>query len=256
MRPHDWAWFAAIGAAVLAVAALLRGNLAWAAGWAVLAISADMAGRVWSRKHPGPMPHVIRWTLLFPRGPHSPTRLKRILEPRSGERMLEIGAGVGVHALPIAAALLPDGVLDVLDVQQQMLDDLTQRAARAGVTNIVAKRADAQTLPYADQTFDAAYLVCVLGELPDGIAALRELRRVLKPEGRLVIGEILFDPDYISPSVLRGKAEAAGLVLERKLGPGLAYFALFRPGSLTVLSTFTRSFAKRTRLAPSPSCGL
>jgi phospholipid N-methyltransferase len=61
------------------------------------------------------MPYFMRWVLLVPRGPHSPTRLRRVLQPRNGERILEIGPGVGVHALAIAAALWPDGVLDVLE---------------------------------------------------------------------------------------------------------------------------------------------
>lgn len=69
----------------------------------------------------------------------------------------------------------------------------------------------------------------MLGEIPDEAAALRELRRILKPEGRLVIGEVLLDPDYVSPSTLRRKAQEAGFEFERKVGPAVVYFALFRP---------------------------
>lgn len=129
---------------------------AWAALCAALGLAADTAGRVWSRKSPVPMPYFMRCVLFLPRGPHSPEYLKRVLQPRTGERVLEIGPGVGVHAIPIASSLLPHGVLDVLDVQQEMLDDLVRRARRSGLNNIVPTIGDAQKLPYADHTFDAA----------------------------------------------------------------------------------------------------
>ncbi|HXK30842.1 MAG TPA: methyltransferase domain-containing protein [Candidatus Binatia bacterium] len=173
----------------------------------------------------------MRWALLVPRGPHSPKHLNQILQPRRGERILEIGPGVGVHALPMATLLLPNGVLDVLDVQREMLVDLARRAARKGLANIVPAQGDAQKLPYADRAFDGAYLIGVLGEIPNAVAALRELRRVLKPHGRLVISELFIDPDFISVRALREKARGADFIFERGSGPRWAYSATFRPAS-------------------------
>jgi ubiquinone/menaquinone biosynthesis C-methylase UbiE len=112
-----------------------------------------------------------------------------------------------------------------------MLDDLVQRAAKGGVTNIAPERADAEALPYRDQAFDAAFLISVLGELPDAIGALRELRRVLKPDGRLVVGEVFVDPDFVSLRNLAGKAAAAGFDLVRSAGPRASYLALLRPAA-------------------------
>lgn len=229
MRPHDWAFLVEIGAGILAVVTAIRGSLLWAAGWAAVAVGADLTARAWSRTHPGPMPYHLRWVLFLPRGPHSPRRLEGVLLPGRGERILEIGPGVGIHALPIASALSPDGVLEVLDMQQEMLDELQRRARDAGITNIVARAGDAQALPYPDHTFDAAYLVCVLGEVPDGRAALRELRRALKPDGRLIVGEVLLDPDFVPLATLQEKAHEAGFRFEQKTGPGFSYFAVFRP---------------------------
>ena len=214
---------------LLALVMAVAGTPRWAAAAAVVGLAAHMAGRLWSRQSPVPMPYFMRWVLLVPRGPHSPTRLQRVLQPRRGERILEIGPGVGVHALSVAASLRPDGVLDVLDVQQEMLDDLARRATRAGLTNIVARQGDAQRLPYPDSTFDAAYLVSALGEIPDASLALRELRRVLKPAARLLIGEVLVDPDFISLPALQKMARDAGFVFERCFGPRFAYGAVFRP---------------------------
>ncbi len=222
-------FFSVLAAWTLALAMILLRKWWWAAASAVLALGADVAGRVWSRRSPVPLPYPMWWLLLLPRGPHSPKNLRRVLEPRSGERILEIGPGVGVHAQAIAAALRPDGRLDVLDVQQAMLDRLVRRATRSDFTNIVPRQGDAQKLPYPAGTFDAAYLVGVLGEVPDAVAALRELRRVLKPNGRLVVGELLIDPDFIPLPALRETGNEAGLAFVRQAGPSFAYWAIFRP---------------------------
>ncbi len=86
-----------------------------------------------------------------------------------------------------------------------------------------------QRLPYRDATFDAAYVVGVFGEVPDEHAALQELRRVLKPTGRLVVGEVAFDPDFVTFGSLQERAERAGFVFERRVGGSLSYLARFRP---------------------------
>src|SRR5262245_56286183 len=229
IRPHDWASFVAVTAGLLALGLVLRSHGAWGAGWGVIALVAGTSARVWSQRRPGPMPHVGRWTLLMPRGPLSPARLRAVLQPKNGERALEVGPGIGVYSLPIAAALAPSGVLDVVDVQVEMLADVLRRARRVGVRNLVATHGDARQLPYPDATFDAAYLISVLGEIPEPSVALRELHRVLKPEGRLIVGEFLIDPDFTSVTRVRELAASAGFVLRKVVGPRVAYFALFQP---------------------------
>lgn len=97
--------------------------------------------------------------------------------------------------------------------------------------NITATRGDAQQLPYPDASFDAAFMTAVLGEIPDQDAALRELARVLKPGGRLVVGELFGDPHWISPGRLQQRAEVAGLSFSHRSGTPLGYFArVDRPG--------------------------
>jgi SAM-dependent methyltransferase len=229
MRRHDWSGFASLGAAVLSIVALGRGASLWALGWLVVALLAAALTRYWSVAYPAPMPHRLRCTLLVPRGNHAPEHLKRILAPRNGERILEVGPGIGIHAVAVAQSLAPDGALDVIDVQREMLDDVRRRAGEAGLGNITAQRGDAQQLPYRDATFDGVYLIGVLGEIPDGHAALREMRRVLKSTGRLVIGEVFFDPDCVFLGSLKGRAEAASLAFEHRVGGSLSYLARFRP---------------------------
>lgn len=100
-----------------------------------------------------------------------------------------------------------------------------RRASEHRISNIIPTRGDATALPYADDAFDAAYVALALGEIPDQDAALRELLRVLKPGGRLVVGELFGDPHMVAFGSLRARAEAAGLCFERRLGGKLGYFA-------------------------------
>lgn len=120
------------------------------------------------------------------------------------------------------------GLLTAVDLQQQMLDELVRRAAQAGVAGIEAIAGDAQHLPLPSDSFDAAYLISVLGEVPDRNAALDEIARVLKRGGRLVIGEFAFDPDFVPLGEFRAAAAAAGFEMERVRGWRLSYLARLR----------------------------
>jgi SAM-dependent methyltransferase len=229
MRPSDWSGFCCLLCLIASVAALAFGRPGWALALFLVAAAAGAFTRWWSVAHPGPMPFLLRHALLVPRGNHAPERLHQVLEPRRGERLLEIGPGIGTHSLPVATALAPEGALDILDIQQPMLDDVMRRAGKAGITNIAPRLGSAETLPYPDGTFDGAYLIGVLGEIPNGPAALRELRRVLKPSARLVIGEVFFDSDFISLGALGKLTGEAGFAFERRQGDSLTYLARYRP---------------------------
>lgn len=227
MRKQDSAWFVAIGAALLSGFALLRGRLRVSALLALAAVGAGVASRRWSRDVKAPFPYSLRWILDFPH-PISPDLLRRGVEPSEGNHVLEIGPGTGRHAVRIAQCVAPTGTLDVFDVQQEMLDAVMRRADDQAVTNIEPAHGQVgERLPYQDARFDAAYLVTVIGEIPDPDIALRELRRVLRPGGRLAVGEVIVDPDYTSLRELRARAEPCGFRFVQRHGSPFAYVAQF-----------------------------
>lgn len=187
-----------------------------------------LAAAAWWRTHPSPCPYGQRFWVQAPHPIITRKRLLGILDPAPGEQVLEIGPGTGYYTLPVAQRLR-HGLLHVVDVQQEMLDHTLRRARAAGIANIEPTRADAAALPYADDAFDAAFLVTVLGEIPAPERALGELARVLRPSGRLVVGELFGDPHMVTLGSLRERAERVGLKLERRKGGPLGYFALLRP---------------------------
>ena len=202
-------------AVVLSVVLLAGGAVMWATR---------------ARRNPAACPFSQRLFLDLPRPFMRRQTLQGILDLVPGERVLEIGPGTGYYSLDVARQVAPDGRLDVLDLQQPMLDELMRRTAMAGTTNVVATQGDARDLPFPAATFDAAFLVATLGEIPDRDRALRELRRVLKPGGRLVVGEGQPDPHLLTIDNLRSLAEAMGFVFDRHEGTPFGYFARFRSG--------------------------
>lgn len=193
----------------------------------LVAAGATIAGALWWRKHPSACPYGQRFWVEAPHPFITRKRLIETLEPRPGDRVLEVGPGTGYYSLPVASELEPGGRLDIFDIQQAMLDHTTGRARDAGIANIEPTQGDARSLPYPDDSFDAAYLVTVLGEIPEPKQALAELARVLRPGGRLVVGELFGDPHWTSPGKLEELAAAAGFLNDRRVGSALAYFARF-----------------------------
>ena len=189
---------------------------------------ATVGAALWWRKNPSACPYGQRFWVEAPHPFITRKRLLDALDLDPGDRVLEVAAAV------------PQGQVDIFDIQQQMLDHVMREANRRGVMNVAPSLGDAQRLPYGDEVFDAAVLVTVLGEIPDQEQALRETARVLKPEGlreiarvlrpggRLIVGELFGDPHMVTAGKLRERAGRAGLGFERRIGSPLAFFARFQ----------------------------
>jgi len=141
----------------------------------MVALGAVAVGAValWWRKNPSACPYSQRFWVEAPHPLITRARLREILEPQPGERLLEIGPGTGYYTLELAAWVGDQGSIEILDIQQEMLDHTIRAARERGLWNVNPTRGDAQELGWDDDTFDAAILITVLGEIPDQDAALR-----------------------------------------------------------------------------------
>jgi len=190
---------------------------------------ATLGAALWWRKNPSACPYGQRFWVEAPHPVISRERLREVLRPQPGERLLEIGPGTGYYTLDMAEWLAPGGTVEIFDLQQEFLDHVMRLAGERGLANVVPTQGDATALPYEDASLDAVVLTAVLGEIPDPGAALREIARVLKPGGRLVVGELFGDPHFTTLASLKRQAFAAGLAYESHSGIWPAYFARLTP---------------------------
>lgn len=165
-------------------------------------------------------PHLLnplRGLVLSPKG------LVKRLELRPDSRVLELGPGPGYFS-PAVARAVPEGKLVLVDVQQEMLDMARERLQKQGIENVEYRQGNAVSLPSEDDSFDTAYLVAVLGEVPDRRACLREIRRVLRRGGLISITEFrVGDPDVIKLPELIESVQSAGFECCDRYGRFLHY---------------------------------
>src|SRR6185436_16491992 len=102
---------------------------------------------------------------------------------KSGDRVLEVGVGTGINA-----DLYPrDCSVTGIDLSSSMLEKARDRVARKDVRNVRLLQMDAANLKFADDSFDIVYAPYVISVVPDPVGVAREMRRVCRPGGRIVI---------------------------------------------------------------------
>jgi ubiquinone/menaquinone biosynthesis C-methylase UbiE len=105
-----------------------------------------------------------------------------------GERIVDVGCGPGYYVAELAEAVGDEGAVLGLDSSAAMLAVAAKRCE--GLPNVSLAEGEATALPVDDASFDAALSVQVMEYVADVPAALTELRRVLRPGGRVVIWDV------------------------------------------------------------------
>ncbi len=131
---------------------------------------------------------------------------KRLQAGIKGERALEVGVGTGKNL-----AYYPEDVrITAIDLSPRMLARARRKVAKSHLS-VDLQEMDVQHLDFADHSFDTVFATFVFCSVPDPVMGLRELRRVCKPEGRLLLLEHMrphhpvlgFLFDVLNPMVVR-----------------------------------------------------
>jgi len=101
----------------------------------------------------------------------------------SGDRILEVGVGTGINASLYPSHCHVTGI----DLSTSMLDKARERVARQGLRNIRLLEMDAAALTFADNSFDIVYAPYLVSVVPDPVHVVKEMRRVCRPGGRIII---------------------------------------------------------------------
>ena len=144
-----------------------------------------------------------------------------------GMSVLDFGCGPGRLALPAARRVGPAGEVVALDLQPRMIRRLEERLAASGLGNVAPVLAGAGEGRAGADRYDRAFLVTVLGEIPDRAAALGEIFAALKPGGVLSITEVLPDPHYQPRSRVAKMAASAGFEERERFGSFWAFTVNF-----------------------------
>lgn len=111
--------------------------------------------------------------------------------PQPGEHVVDVGCGAGIDSLIAAHMVGPTGYVIGVDMTPAMIAKARGSAAEAGLTNVEFREGYGEALPVADGWADVLISNGVLNLMPDKPAGLQEMARVLRPGGRLQIGDIL-----------------------------------------------------------------
>ncbi|WP_047307399.1 class I SAM-dependent methyltransferase [Rhodopseudomonas palustris] len=186
--------------------------------------------RMASRRTVLPCPSEIAWLVEMENPLARATRSEQVvaqLQLRPGDHAIDIGCGPGRVTIPLARAVGQGGQVTALDVQEAMLAKVAAKAGAEALGNIQPLRADVRNAAIPAGALDAAVMVMALGEFPRGTEIFPSVHRMLRPGGRLLVAESIFDPHYVSRRRVRQQVSAAGFRELRCVGNVFGYSITF-----------------------------
>lgn len=182
------------------------------------------------RRHPEPMHPMFSVFIENPlrRRFFSPRRSLDRIGIAAGMTVLELGPGPGFLTIEASQRIGSTGRLCSMDIAPAMIAKVREKIAIENADNVSLAVGSGECLPFKDISFDLAYLVTVIGEIPDQDRAFRELYRVLRPGAILSVSEFLPDPDYPLKRTVTRKALAAGFEPYQQFGSIIDYVLNFR----------------------------
>jgi len=132
----------------------------------------------------------LAWTLGSPlrRFTMNANRVLARMGVREGLTALEIGCGPGFFTVP-AAKMVKDGTIYALDIYPMMTEDVEKKVRKSGLVNVRTINAPASSTGLQDESVDLILCIDVLSDVSDMDATLREMHRVLKPDGIVSVYE-------------------------------------------------------------------
>ncbi len=121
-------------------------------------------------------------------------------EIREGESVLDIGCGCGVDSMVAAKMTGPTGRVVGIDISSDMVERARQNLGLTSLKNVSFQESSGEDLPFPDRDFDVVVSSGVFNLIPDKLKALREVFRVMKPGGRLMIADQVLT-GYLSEDV-------------------------------------------------------